>query len=329
MIDLKEVNVIIKKRVIHCVSNGDLPGEKEIFQPLSDAGIDVVFNHLQSIQDEQAVIDAVVGYEYVIAGAEFWTRKVFEATRGKLEMLVRHGVGIDNVDIDAAREMGVAVSNTPGANAAAVAEHALAMLLGLIRKVSKYDRDIRTGIWKRELSRSLSGKVGLIGFGAVARSFASLLKPFPVEILAYDIAFDEQAALLTGVKSAPLDAILSQCNIISMHVPITQETEKFVNDAFIRKMRPDAILINTSRGSIVDEPALIAALQANRIAGAALDVFEREPIERDNPLLKMDNVIVTPHAANMNIDALKNVAAQCVANILDFENHRRSQFLIT
>ena len=318
-----------KQRVLHCVSDGKLPGEQEIFQPLTDAGFDVVFNHLHSVQDEQTVIDAVAGYEYVIAGTELWTRKVFESTHDTLKMLVRHGVGIDNVDIGAARELGVAVSNTPGANAAAVAEHTLAMLLGLIRKIAKYDRDIRNGIWRRELSRSLSGKVGLVGFGAVAQSFAKLLNPFPVEILAYDIAFNEQAAKRSGVTYAALDTILDQCDIISVHVPVTPETGGFVNDAFIRKMRTDAILINTSRGSVVDEPALIAALQENRIAGAALDVFEREPVESGNPLLKMDNTIVTPHAANMNIDALKNVAAQCVANILDYENGRELKYLVT
>ena len=319
----------MNRRVIHCISDGNMPGEQEIFQPLRDAGLDVVFNHLQRIHNEQAVIDAVVGYEYVIAGTEFWTKKVFEAARGKLKMLVRYGVGVDNVDIAAAREMGIAVSNTPGANAAAVAEHALAMLLSLIRKISKYDCDIRNGIWKLYLSRSLSGKVGLIGFGAVAQALAKFLKPFPVEVLAYDIAFNEQAALQAGVSYAALDEILSQCEIISLHVPFTPETEGFVNDAFIRKMRADAILVNTSRGSVVDEPALIAALQENRIAGAALDVFENEPLEPDSPLTKMDNTIVTPHAASINIDALKNIATQCVANILDYENGRKLKFLVT
>ncbi|MCL2060570.1 MAG: NAD(P)-binding domain-containing protein [Oscillospiraceae bacterium] len=317
-----------KKRVIHCVSDGTLPGEQEIFQPLLDAGLDVVFNHLHSIHNEQTVIDAVVGYEYVIAGTEFWTRNVFEAAKASIKMLVRHGVGMDNVDMDAARELGVAVSNTPGANAAAVAEHALAMLLALIRKVSKYDRDIRNGIWKRELSRSLSGKVGLIGFGAVAQSFAKLLGPFPVEIMAYDIFFNEKAAQELGVAYATLDEILAECEVVSLHVPTTPETDRMVNDAFIRKMRTDAIIINTSRGTVVDEPALIAALQENRIAGAALDVFEHEPVEQDSPLIKMDNTIVTPHAANMNIDALRNVAAQCVANILDYEQGCELRYIV-
>ena len=316
-------------KVIHCVSDGNLPGEQEIFKPLLDAGIKVDFYHLQSIQDnEKAVIEAVAGYDYVIAGTENWTRNVFEATRGKLKMLVRHGVGMDNVDMDAARELGVAVSNTPGANAWAVAEHALAMLLGLIRKVSKYDRDIRNGVWKRELSGSLSGKVGLVGFGAVAQSFAKLLRPFPVEVLAYDIKFNERAAAETGVKYAELDEMLPQCRVLSIHVPILPETEKFVNDAFIRKMKPDAILINTSRGAVVDEPALISALLEQRLAGAALDVFEFEPVAPDNPLLTMDNTILSPHAANMSIDALRNVAAQCVANILDYELGREVKYLV-
>ena len=317
------------RKLIHCVSDGSLIGEREIYKPLLDAGFSVDFTNLESTQDEQAVVNAAAGYDYAIAGTEIWSRNVFEALRGSLKMLVRHGVGVDNVDIGAARELGVAVSNTPGANAGSVAEHALAMLLCLLRKISKYDREVRNGIWRREQSRPLSGVAGIIGFGAVGQAFAKLLTSFPVEVLAYDIKFNEKAARALGVKFAEPDAILSACDILSVHVPVTPATAKLIDGAFIGKMKADAVLINTSRGEIADEPALIAALRENRLAGAALDVFEREPIDPSNPLLAMDNVIITPHAAGMSVDALRRIAAQCAANILDFECGRGPDSLLT
>jgi phosphoglycerate dehydrogenase-like enzyme len=225
--------------------------------------------------------------------------------------------------------MGVAVSNTPGANAGAVAELAITMLLCLLRKVSKCDRDMRNGIWKRELNRSLSGTLGLVGYGAVAQSFAKLLMPFPVRVLAYDVAFNEKAAREAGVSYAGLDEMLPRCDFLSIHVPVTPATIGLVDGAFIRKMKAGAILINTSRGSVVDESALIAALEEKQLAGAALDVFEQEPINPDNPLLARDNTVLSPHAASMSAEALLSVAAQCAANILDFECGRDLKYSVT
>jgi len=300
----------------------------EMYRPLFDNGFTLAYNNIGHTQDEQIVIDAVRGYNYVIAGSEIWNRRVFENVKGSVKMLVRHGVGIDNVDVGAAVDAGVAVSNTPGANAFTVAEQALGMLICLLRKIAFYDAEIKRGVWKPTLTSSLSGTVGLVGFGAVAREFAKILKVFPVDILVYDISEDEEAARRYGVKYVTLDELADKSDVISIHVPLSLATEGMINETLISKMRENAVIINTSRGPVIDEDALVKALKEQRIAGAALDVFIVEPLPEKSPLCSLDNVLLTPHTSSASVDGQKTMISKCVSNILDFEAGRKFHGLI-
>ena len=314
------------KKVVNCLYDKD--SYIEMYQPLFDRGFTLDYNNIYHTQDEKTVIDAVRGYDYVIAGSETWSRNVFENVKGSVKMLVRHGIGMDNVDVGAAAENGVAVSNTPGANAAAVAEQALGMLICLLRRIAVYDAEMKNGIWKPALSRSLSGTAGLIGFGAVAREFARILKVFPVEILVHDISADEGAIKQYGVEYAELSELAERSDFISIHVPLSPGTAGMVDGRLISKMKRGAVIINTSRGPVIDEGALVGALKTQRIAGAALDVFAFEPLPPDSPLLSLDNVLLTPHVAAASVDGQKGMIAGCVSNILDFEAGRKFRGLI-
>jgi len=305
------------KKVVNCLYETN--SYIEMYQPLFDNGFTLDFKNLCHTQEEKAVIGAVTGYNYVIAGSEIWNRHVFENVKSSVRMLVRHGTGMDNVDLEAASDNGITVSNTPGANASAVAELALGMLICLLRRISAFDAGMKRGEWNPTLANSLSGTAGLIGFGAVAREFARILKAFPVDVLVHDIKTDGEAERQYGVKYTSLDELAERSDFISIHVPLSPETAGMVGSGLISKMKGNAIIINTSRGPVVDEDALAGALKAKRIAGAALDVYNAEPLPGDSPLRGLDNVLLTPHVASASVDGQKGMIARCVSNILDFE----------
>ncbi len=218
------------------------------------------------------------------------------AAAPQLQVIARYGVGVDNVDLHAARSRGIVVTNTPAANAASVAELAVALLLLLARPVLAAAAETRQGAWPRLPGLSLAGKtVGLVGLGAIGKQVARRLAAFDCRLLAYDVAPDEAFLQAHGVKYAPLDALLAQADFVSLHAPLLPETRGLVNAAFLRAMKPGAMLVNTARGEIVDEQALYAALLDGHLRGAALDAFQLEPPAPDNPLLALPNVIATPH----------------------------------
>jgi phosphoglycerate dehydrogenase-like enzyme len=213
-----------------------------------------------------------------------------------LRVIARYGVGVNNVDLEAARAYGIAVTNTPGANARSVAELAVEMILLLARPVLQAAAETRAGGWPRLPGLSVEGKtVGLIGFGAIGRQTARLLDGFDCRVLAVDPFPDTGTAAALNVELVDLDHLLSQSDFVSLHVPVLPETRGLVDAVFIDKMKPGASLINTSRGELVDETALYEALESRRLRGAALDAFAVEPPGAANPLLALPNVIPTPH----------------------------------
>ncbi|MDR3551516.1 MAG: phosphoglycerate dehydrogenase [Clostridia bacterium] len=306
--------------LVICVGKPEALDCSEILRPLTELGFAVIWKNLSHTQDERSVIECVKGYSYVIAGSEVWNRAVFESVRGSLKMLIRFGAGLDSVDTESAAQFGIPVSNVPGRNAKAVAEHVLAMMLCLTRQISKYDSQMKNGIWNTVLTKSLTGTVGLIGFGAVAKQLAGMLRCFPVEVLAFDVIKNETDAGTYGIRFAALDEIIEKSDFISIHVPLTDVTRGMVNEDFLGRMKSTAYLINTSRGRIIDEAAIIHALQAEIIAGAGLDVFEEEPLPTSSPLLKLDNILLTPHAASASDEGFRSVLSGCVDKILDHFN---------
>ena len=215
--------------------------------------------------------------------------------------LIRTGSGTDNIPIEAATERGIIVANTPEAFSDGVSDHAIGLLLAVVRQIAIQDRTVRTGIWDREAaypSWHLRGQtLGLIGFGHIARLVTRKLSGFEMTVLAHDPFVGADVMASHGVQSASMDEVLSRSDFVSLHCPLLDETHHLIGERELRMMKPRAILINTSRGPVVDEPALIRALSERWIAAAGVDVLEQEPPAADNPLFSLDNAVITPHIA--------------------------------
>jgi D-3-phosphoglycerate dehydrogenase len=222
-----------------------------------------------------------------------------------LEIISKYGVGCDNIDLEACARHGVKVGWTGGVNRLAVAELALSFMIASLRRVGEGLRQVAVdGGWTQLLGRQLTGRtVGVIGFGAVGSEVARLLAPFHCRILATDIRDREDVARVLGVAMTPLDALLSQAEIVTLHVPLTEKTRHMIGADALARMRPDAIVVNTARGGIIDEAALADALASGRLAAAAIDVLEKEP-PVDRRLIGLRNVIVTPHIGGSSEEAV-------------------------
>ncbi|NLY18992.1 MAG: phosphoglycerate dehydrogenase [Clostridiaceae bacterium] len=269
-------------------------------------------------EESSRVVEAAQGCEIVIPGGELWNRENLAGVKESTRFIALMGVGYDNVDVKSATEYGIAVANTPGSNSNAVAEGCLAIMLSLCRKIAFMDRSMRNGIWiSGMLTTEIIGKtVGIVGFGHIGKRLAELLTGFHCNILVYDVVKDP--AWEGKVKFVDLDYLIPESDIISLHLPCNDHTRGMVDKNFLRKMKKTAFLINTSRGGIVNELDLIEALESGTIAGAGLDVFEREPISPYNPLLSMDQVVLTPHFQAASKESAFNSFRMLLENIKDF-----------
>jgi D-3-phosphoglycerate dehydrogenase / 2-oxoglutarate reductase len=232
-----------------------------------------------------------------------------------LKTVVRTGVGYDVIDVPAATELGVIVVNIPDLWLREVANHALALLLAWNRKLLTLDRQVRAGVWTGGVpggAGSLHGEtVGIVGLGNIGSAFARRVAAFETKVIACDPYVDDARFTALGVERVSLEALAERSDYVSVHTLLNDETRHLIGEKVFRRMKPTALLINTSRGPVVDEQALIRALQERRLAGAALDVWEEEPVARDNPLLAMDNVIATPHAAYFSTAAVAAIPRRC------------------
>lgn len=251
-----------------------------------------------------ALLPGIDGY---IAGLDGIDANALKAA-DKLKVIARYGVGIDSVDLAAAREKGVVVTNTPGANSVSVAELALGLMLALARQIPEAVEAVHQGKWPRYAGLSLEGKiVGILGLGAIGRQLARRLAGFDCGLLAYDPFGDPAAAKALGVELIGLDDVLRHADFVSLHLPLLPETRCMVNETFLNKMKKGAFLINTSRGEVVDEEALLKALQSGHLKGAGLDAFTVEPPDPGNLLLALPQVIATPHLGAQTDGATSNM----------------------
>ena len=238
------------------------------------------------------------------------TRELIEAAP-KLKVIARAGVGLDNIDIQAADENGVVVAAALGINAVAVAEHTLGLAISLARSIVDRDKSTRAGEWNRAAGTEISNKTwGLLGFGATGRAVAKLLKGFGCEVLAYD-PFVKSAE---GVKLTNLDEVITKSDVISIHLPATKETTGMINHSFITKMKKSTLLVNVGRGEVINESDLESALRDKLIAGAALDVRVSEP-PRDDLFKDLSNVILTPHIAGITKESQAAINQVLVSEI--------------
>ncbi|CAN7333439.1 C-terminal binding protein [Arthrobacter sp. LjRoot14] len=287
-----------------------------------------VFDSRQCV-NESETMDALAGVSVAFVNFAPVTRAVLEAMAPGA-LVIRYGIGYDNVDITAARELGISVSNIPDYGADTVADHAVTCILALLRKVKQLDSRIRSDGWLRPNDLgSMPGfsetTVGLVGTGRIGRAVAARLSPFGFRVIAHDPFVDAAALEGTGITPVELDGLLEESNVVSLHAPLTPENHRLINATTISRMRSGAILVNTSRGGLVDEEALADALIEGHLGGAALDVFDPEPLAPESRLRKLENVLLTPHAAFFSDESLANLqrlAAEEAARYLAGETLR-------
>ncbi|MHC1589881.1 MAG: hydroxyacid dehydrogenase [Candidatus Hecatellaceae archaeon] len=248
------------------------------------------------------------------------TREILEAA-SNLKLVVRAGVGLDNVDLKAAGELGVKVENTPEAVSFAVAELTVALMLAVARRLPEADRMVKSGGWSKEkfVGLELRGKtLGIIGLGRIGCLVAKTCRAMDMRVIFYDVVDrSEYAQMYSCEPVVSLERLLSEADIVSIHVPLTPETRHMIGEKEIALMKPGAILINTSRGAIVDERALLAALKSGRLGGAGLDVYEEEP-PRNMELLSLPNVVCTPHIGAQTSEAQKLASITAARKVIEF-----------
>jgi D-3-phosphoglycerate dehydrogenase / 2-oxoglutarate reductase len=287
------------------------------FAALQAAGVQVVENPHGRPLTPAELHPLLSDVEAVIAGVDAWDAAALAAAP-RLRVIARFGVGMDNIDQEEAARRGVVVRNVPGGNANAVAELTLALMLAGLRAIVDLHLSTRAGAWSRFVGRELAGRtVGLVGFGDIARRVSRLLHAFGCTVIAHDPYAARDAAQREMVTLVPLEALLARSDVVSLHAPATPATEGMVDAAFLEGMRPDALLVNTARGALVDELALVAALDAGHIAGAAVDVYQREPAAPGDPLLGHPRVITTPHTAAETTETYARVGTATAAIVLE------------
>lgn len=256
-------------------------------------------------------------YDAVIVRVAPLTAEVI-ARADRLKVIAKHGAGLDNVDIEAAAERGIVVCNTPGANARSVAEHAIASLFGLRRHLHTADRHVRAGEWDRgaftgrELGKDT---LGLYGFGNIAQKTAAMATGMGMRVVAYDPRKSEEH-FPAGVQRADrFEGLFEQSDAVSVHVPLTDQTRHSISTAELTTLGEHGVVVNTARGAVIDEEALVEALEAGAVGGAALDTFESEPPGTDHPLYDRDDVLLTPHVGGVTSQALARMSRQAAANV--------------
>ena len=285
---------------------------------------------LQSYSPEAEVVRAVQGADAILARTSVISEAVIRASP-KLKIVSRHGVGVDNVDVDACTRHGVMVTITGDANSQAVSEHAFSCFLAVARKVTLANRHVREGEWNRDLfiGIELYGKVlGIIGLGRIGTRLAKQAAGFDMEVLAYDPYLDAGAVQNSNVTLVDLPTLLQRADFISLHLPLTTETRHIIGVAELAAMKPAAILVNTARGGLIDEAALYQALINEVIAGVALDVFEQEPLPEGHPLTKLDNILLSPHVAGQTEESLIRMSVGAAQNILAVFNGQVPPFVV-
>ncbi|MDB5075021.1 MAG: dihydrofolate reductase [Chloroflexi bacterium] len=293
---------------------GNLDVEREILEPL---GCTIVPAQCRTVAEVAA---AVRDADFVLTQFAPVSAEAIQAMT-KVQLIARYGIGVDNVDLIAAREHGIPVYNVPGFCIDEVADHTLGFILSLTRQITRLSVDIKAGKWGTipplSTFRALGDiTTGVVGCGRIGRAVIERLKPFKTRILAYDPAMSAEQIAALGCEPVSLDRLFTDSDLITLHCPSTPETRNLINANSLAQMKDGVLIVNVARGSVVDQGALIAALQSGKVGGAGLDVFAVEPIEKDSPLLTMDQVIVTSHVASASVRAastLRRSVAETVA----------------
>jgi len=288
------------------------------FEILQAAGfeVEIVPADVDLRKEPHRVVEQVQGYDAVLAGAEIYSREVLQQLPD-LRVVSRYGVGFDAVDLDAADELDIAVTITPGVNHHSVAEQAFALLMGVARLTRSQDQAVRRGEWERALTPRVWGStIGIVGLGRIGQAVATRAIGMGMHVLAYDPFANQEFVDQHGIKLVSLDELLAQSDYVTLHLPVTPETVDLINKDSLAKMKEGSVLINTARGGLVDEDALIEALQSGHLRAAGLDVFKKEPLPVDSPLIKLDNVLLSCHIGGLDRESHRDAYAMAAHNIV-------------
>ncbi len=299
-----------------------LHAEAEHTETLKAAGFDVVYPKNSQFTrgncGEEESVDELSVADAVIAGSEHITASMLERLP-RLRVIARSGVGYDRVDVPAATSKGIVVTITPTAVHEAAAEHSLALLLAVSKQIVVRDSATRNGGWPRDLVEPVRRKtLGILGLGRIGRTMAIRSAALGMKIIACDVAADESFASANQIQLVDFDTLIEQCDVLSIHCPVTDVTRGIINADVLQRMKPTAIIINTARGAVINESDLVTALREGSIKGAGLDVYDVEPPDRDNPLFQLGNVVVSPHAASGDWLAMQDMAteaANCIVRL--------------
>ncbi|MEO3993612.1 MAG: D-2-hydroxyacid dehydrogenase [Desulfurococcaceae archaeon TW002] len=295
------------------------PIHRDAIKLLEDAGIQVTYKEYPSEKElSELIVDTDILF---VRSKPLVTAEVISKAK-KLKIIARAGVGLDNIDVKAAEAKGIKVINTPEAPTRSVAELTIGLMLAVARKITYSDRKMREGKWVKKEAEGieLRGKtLGIIGFGRIGKEVAAIAsKGLDMKILYYDVhRVSPEVERELGATYTDLETLVKESDVISIHVPLTPETKGLVCESLLRKMKKNTILINTSRGGVVDTKALIKALKEGWIAGAGLDVYEEEPLPPNHPLTELDNVVLTPHIGASTEEAQERAGIDAVKKVLE------------
>lgn len=287
---------------------------REMIEAFAD---EIVYNPQTRPLTAEEVASLLPGVDGYIAGLDYITAEALANAPASLKAISRYGAGVDRVDLAAAKQKGIVVTNTPGTNSTAVCELAFGLMLSLARHIPQLDAAVKSGGWPRTSGLELCGKtLGIVGMGAIGKKLATRAIAFGMDVIAYDPYFDTAFAAEHGIRQMELNDLIPQADVISLHVPLTEQTKHMISTEQIARMKDGAFVINTARGGLVDEAAAAEAIKSGKLGGIGLDAFEVEP-PTESPLMGLDNVVLTPHAGAHTDEAVAGMGLMAVQNLID------------
>ena len=290
------------------------------FRPVLEGyGIELIVPEVQERVEEDVLLEYAGQFDGAICGDDRYSARVIEACQPRLKVISKWGTGIDSIDTESCSRYGIKIGRTPNAFTIPVADTVLGYMLAFVRRLPWMDKAMKSGVWDKIPGKALSEcTLGVVGVGTIGKVVTRRARAFGMQVLGNDIVeIDHVFITETGIEMTSLDDLLSRADFVSLNCDLNPTSHHLMNADTFALMKPNAILINTARGPIVEEPALIHALQKGQIAGAALDVYEHEPLPSDSPLMKMDNVMLAPHNANSSPAAWERVHWNTIKNLLD------------
>ncbi len=298
---------------------------KERLESFAD---EIIYNDLGRPLKSEEILERLDGVHGYIAGLDYIDKNVIENAPDTLRVISRYGAGVDRVDLKACAEKDIIVTNTPGSNAIAVCELAFSMMLAVSRNIPKLHCAVEKGEWPRNQGFELYGKsLGIVGLGAIGKNLALRAKSFGMKVSAFDLYFDKNFAEANDIEYKDLNNILTESDYISLHIPLTEETRYIINKERISNMKKGAVIINTSRGGLIDEFAAAEFIKNGHLGGLGIDAFEQEP-PKNSPLTGLDRVVMTPHTGAHTSEAVSNMGNMAVDNLIRILQNEACNFII-